>query len=75
MMLKKTNDNSVVEYFKTFLNSQKRELVEYCYYAIKDKRNQRYFKESIVLMEDSVVAAKLPRFAVQDGMGNPALYI
>lgn len=60
MVLKKTNDNSVVEYIKTFLASQKRELMEYCYYAIKDKRNQRYFKESIALMEDSVFDSLFP---------------
>lgn len=60
MVLKRANDNSVVEYIKTFLDSQKRELMECCYYTIKDERDQRYFKESIALMEDVAFDSLFP---------------
>lgn len=53
MRTKKTNDkNPVISYVKSFLSSNKKELMEYCYYSIKNEEGQRYFKDTIALKED-----------------------
>lgn len=43
----------VVTYFKQFLDSDYKEIMGRCYFSIRDRSCNRYFKESIALLDDT----------------------
>lgn len=61
MKTKKTNDkNLVVSYTEKFLLSDKKELMENCYYSIINEKGQRYFKNAIHLEENCIFDSLFP---------------
>lgn len=58
--LKASDKNSVVSYIKNFLLSNKKGLMEDCYYAIRKENGQRYFRDKITIEEDGKFDSLFP---------------
>lgn len=50
----------VIENIKRFLDSEKKELMEFCYSSIRNNKNERYFKDSINVVKDSEFDSLFP---------------
>lgn len=55
-----TEVNLVVENIKRFLNSDKKEMMEYCYFSIINKQKERYFRDTITVMDDNKFDSLFP---------------
>lgn len=56
----KLEENLVFENIKKFLNSEKKELMEYCYFSIINGQKERHFKDAITTMEDNEFDSLFP---------------
>lgn len=56
----KLEENLAFENVKKFLASEKKEVMEYCYFSIINDQNERYFKDAITIMEDNEFDSLFP---------------
>ena len=53
MNTKEKIESPIITYIKQFLDSDRTEIMEHCYFSIRDISCNRYFKDSIDLLDDS----------------------
>jgi len=57
-------ENLVIENIKKFLDSDKKEVMEHCYYSIMESQSERYFKDTITVVDENEFDSLFPLVSV-----------
>lgn len=64
MESKKTEENLVIDNVKRFLNSEKKDLMNFCFFSIISNQNNRYFRDAINVVDKDEFDSLFPLVSV-----------